>query len=316
MRADDERLRRAAVLVSALDRATADALLDRLSEEQARLVRRAVVELDEVDAGERQAIVRSFLDGSNLGRVDDAGVGLELSPAALQSVSPETPFQFLHAAAEDELRDLLAGEHPQTVAVVLAHLPSDRVARVLAELPAALQADVVRRLAALEEADAETLRSIDESLRSRFRRRVTDDRRTAGVGGVKGLLSEATPQVRRTLLSNIARQDLRLAERLSGPTFGFIDLAGLSDDSLRDLLAAVDDDYVATALAGSDLESVRRFMATLPRRRAERLQRGIDNLGPTRLSDVELAQRELVETARRMHASGLLEWSEPSRNAN
>jgi len=315
MKADAEQWRRAAVLVSALDTATADSLLDRLSTEHARLIRRVLIELEDVDPNERQVVIRSFLESAETNSAD-AGVGLELSAAALENVATEPPFQFLHGVAGDELSDLLAGEHPQTVAVVAAHLPSDRVTELLAKLPSGLQADVIRRLAVLEETDAETLHPIEDSLRGRFRRRVSSERRTAGVGAVQDLISEAPPQVRRTLLSNIARQDPRLAERLTRPTFGFADLAALSDDSLRHLLASTEDDYVTTALAGGDLALVRRFLSVLPRRHAERLRRAVDTLGPTRLSDVELAQHELTETARRLEASGQLEWATATRGAN
>lgn len=308
MKPDQQQLRRAAVLVSALDADAADALLERLSADHAALVRRTLIELDEIDPGEQQIIMRTFLGGREAAGEMDSGVELQLSSSApVEPVSAGATFRFLHEAELDDLCDLLAGERPQTVAVVVSHLPAERATSVIAKLPADLQGEVLRRLTVLDEADPAILRDIEESLERRFRSRVAGDR-TAGVGAVKGILKDAAPQLRRTLLSNIARQDPDLAERLTQPNFGFADLVRLDDASLHELIEETAEDYVATALAGGELPLVRRFLSVLPRHRADRLQRAIDTLGPTRLSDVELAQQELVDGARRLEASGRLEW--------
>ena len=318
MTGNDDRLRKAAVLVSALDADSADALLDRLSPTQAGLIRRMLVELLDIDPREQEVLMAEFVGRpSGDAAPGDDGVSLELSsqtsssenkPARDMKRSAPT-FRFLHDAADEDLRELLKGERAQTVAVVISHLPSQRAAEVLRMLPDALQADVMRRLARLDETDAEVLADVEKTLEQRFRRRLPADAgRLAGVGAVKGILDDASPDQRRSLLSTIARQDPTLASRLTRSTVTFADLTSLTDASLRTLCETAEHEALVVALAGGELDFTRRIVSVLPRIRGSRLQSAIDSLGPTRLSDVELAQEEIVHTARFLENSGRLAW--------
>ncbi|MCE9607541.1 MAG: hypothetical protein K8U03_21855 [Planctomycetia bacterium] len=312
MAGSDEQLRKAAVLVAALDADSADALLDRMSPIQAGLIRRMLVEIIDVDPREQEILMAEFV-GRPTGPAAEAGVSLELSslagelPVATERAQPA--FRFLQEAPDEDLRELLKGERPQTVAVVVSHLPSQRAAEVLATLPDALQADVMRRLARLDETDVEVLADVEKALERRFRRRLQPDAgRLAGVGAVKGILDDASPDQRRNLLSNIARQDPSLASRLTRSTVTFAALATLTDAALRTLCETADHEALVVALAGGELDFTRRIAGVLPRMRAAKLQADIDSLGPTRLSDVELAQDEIVHTARFLENSGRLAW--------
>lgn len=316
MTGNDDRLRKAAVLVSALDADSADALLDRLPPNQAGMIRRMLVELFDIDPREQEVLMAEFVGRPNGNSangdaaVADGGVSLELSsPAADVVKRPSPTFRFLHEAADEDLRELLKGERPQTVAVVVSHLPSQRAAEVLGMLPDALQADVMQRLARLDETDAEVLADVEKTLEQRFRRRLPADAgRLAGVGAVKGILDDASPDQRRSLLSKIARQDPTLASRLTRSTVTFADLTSLTDASLRMLCETAEHEALVVALAGGELDFTRRIVSVLPRIRGSRLQSAIDSLGPTRLSDVELAQEEIVHTARFLENSGRLAW--------
>lgn len=313
MAVNDEQLRRAAVLVSALDADSADALLDRLAPQQAGLIRRMLVELLDIDPREQEVIMAEFVGRSQADSADESGVSLELSSAASSGSGdvhrPTPTFAFLHDALEEELLELLKGERPQTVAVVVSHLPQQRAAAVLATLPDSLQADVVRRLARLDEADADVLADVEKTLEQRFRRRLQPDRgRLAGVGAVRGILDDASPDHRRSLLSTLARQDPKLASRLTRSTVTFAALPNLTDASLRTLCETADHEALVVALAGGELEFTRRIVGVLPRMKAAKLQAAIDSLGPTRLSDVELAQEEVTHTARFLENSGRLVW--------
>jgi flagellar motor switch protein FliG len=309
-----EQIRRAAMLVAALDADAADALLDRLSAEQAGLVRRVLVEIDDVDPHEQRTIIQAFLAGTAPdGRGSEPTVEYVAPEAPVPHVAQAPTFGFLHEADVEDLRELLAGERPQTVAVVISHLPADRAAEVLATLAPPLQADVCRRLASLHEADPDVLGDIEAGLQMRFRKKFVRGDRAAGVGAVQDILSEAAPPLRQTLLSAISRQDPRLAERLTRPTrppLGFADLPRLSHDSLRLLFDSIDEEYAAVALAGAEADFAARLTAPLPRARIERLQATIDSLGPTPLGDIELAQDELACVARELDTAGRLTWRE------
>lgn len=312
-----EHLRKAAVLVAALDSAGADALLERLPPEQAALVRRTLVELPDVAADEEAAVIAEFF-----GRSGDAAptvaADVEFAPssAATNDESGAT-FEFLHAAPVEDLGELLAGERPQVVAVVVSHLPAEQAARVVAALPYELQTEVVRRLARLDETDPTILREVEAGLARRFHRRFPlDGRRTAGVGAVKRIFDEAEPALRRQWLTNLSQQDPRLAANLTQPTFTFADLSRLADDSWRLLLDATDEAIAIAALAGAEPEFAADVARRLPRADARRLQQAIDTLGPTRLSDLDAAQDELVRIARELELQGRLEWRDADEPAD
>lgn len=311
----NEQLRKAAVLVAALDTNTADVLLERMSPEQAAVLRRTIMALPEVGDAEQQAVLAEFI-----GRPNEANDGVEVSMSphaaaayaaqqketAAGAAAAEAPFRFLHEADGDDLSELLTGEHPQTVAVVLSHLPPERAAAAVASLNGPLQADVVRRLARLDETDATVLADVEKELQLRFKRRFGDLVRASGVGAVRNILSEASPAVRRSVLSSLSRQDPHLASKLDlsepKPRLSHADLTSLSDAALRELCESVDQEVLAVALAG-DLELSRRMFAALPRGRWAQLQNAIDTLGPTPLSDVEWAQAEIVRLACELQAA-------------
>lgn len=287
-------LRKAAILVAALDARTADQLLEQMSPEQQALVRRLVVELGDVPPGEQQAVIDEF-------------VGLGEPSISMQPYPDAPPFRFLHRAPGEKLTRILAGEHPQTVALVLSHLPADQAGDVLATLTGALQADVIRRLVELDEADPETLREVERGLQSRiFENTRYEQRRRAGVQAVTGILAAADPRVKRNILTNLAAHDHELAEQFTRQVFEFVDLVHANDAALGEVLQTANADIVMLAFADASPALLDRMLGLLPSSDAKLLRKSLDTLGPTRLSDVAEAQRELARLARRLEARGRL----------
>jgi flagellar motor switch protein FliG len=178
-------LRKAAVLISALDSAAADALLDQMSDEDAAKVRSALVELDEIPAAEQQQALADFLRAQSGGLLPamatDDGVTLELgtadngSPVAEAAVPRETvplpfsteltSFDFLAHVDSQAIAVVLSRELPQTVAVVVAHLSPEHAANVLQSLPAALATDALERMAWLDSVPDEVQADLVRELR-------------------------------------------------------------------------------------------------------------------------------------------------------
>lgn len=291
-------LRRAAVVVASLDQATADALLEQLAPDQADLVRRLVVALDEVDVEEQQAAIGQFL---GIEAKQDA------PPRKLPTPAREgPPFQFLHEARIEQLLPFLDGERPQTVAVVVSHLPPERAAKLLFALEPALQADVMRRLVDLEEADPAILREVEQGLEDRIARHVrTERRRAAGLSALMNILEAADSRLQGQLQANLARHAPQLARLLPSHSLihSFDDLCQLSDAALESLLDQADPQATILALAGARPSVVERLLSQLPPHEAESLRLAWQQLGPTPLSDIEAAQQELVQLARELGLS-------------
>lgn len=325
------KLRKAAILVNSLDAQTADRILEQMPEEQAAQVRRMMVELGDIDSSEQQQVIDEFFDhGSTRPAPDDAESldGVELDPELARRLnqvsrpapravehdakpySGEPPFRFLCEAHAARITPFLAGEHPQTIALVVSHLPPERAAAVLAALDGALQADVLRRLTDLDETDPEIMREVERGLESKILEQARSDRRrTAGLHAAAGILDAAEPAAKRTLLANLARHDRPLAGKLrqQPPEFDFDDFERLDDPALSRVFAVADTELTALALAGASPALVERLLAPLTPSERRQFNRSIENLGPLRLSDVEEAQRQIAELARQLAWEGELE---------
>lgn len=321
-------IRKAAILVACLDRSAADRVLDEMAPEQAQRIRRMAVELDDVDPKEQRQIIDEFfrvrpmipakhspgieLDGS-LARV------LSLQPGRFSSrqthdsrASEGRPFCFLHDAEGEKLAVLLANERPQTIALVLSHLSQKQAGNVLVRFAPSLQVDVVRRLVDLEETDPEILREVEQALESRFSEQVlTQRRRVAGLSAVAGILEASDRQVGTEILGNLASRDHHLAERLkpgrpNPEPLEFADVVEFDDTVLAAVLKAAGTELVFLALVGAPPHLIDRVLQGLSESEAELVRAELDDPGPTRLGDVEEAQRRIAEVAEQMAAEGRL----------
>lgn len=313
----EDALRLAAILVLSLDDATADAVLDQLPENDAALVRRLMVDLDRVDADEERRAIDEFMRRRTLPR-RESGVELQLGfanrmdavNAAPPAAGPDDgrPFGFLRAARGERITPMITGEHPQTIAVVVSHLPDDRAAAVLASLDASLQAEVIQRLIDLDQADPEVVREVERALESRMLEQAqAERRRETGFASVARILEAAEPSLRRTIMTNLSRQDRLLAERLRPQRFEFDDLYQVDDATLTTIIAAAGMEISRLALAGADESLLERIVKPLTPPEGKKMRRLIEQLGPIRLSDVEEAQREVARIARQLALEGTID---------
>jgi len=327
-------IRKAAVLVTSLDRQTVDLLLDQLEPQEAQRVRQAVIDLGPVDPAERDRIVDEFLRVGPMApflgirstreesqeRKQPPGIELDdrlarkLSVGAVQPSDGEAfgnrpsdgpPFRFLHDAECEKLSRVLSAERPQTISLVLSHLPPEQAGRVLARFAPELQTEVVRRLVTLEETDPAILREVEQALESRFSEHVRmQRRRVAGLSAVAGMLEATEQSVGMQILDNLGRHDQQLAEKLGPPQLEFDDLASADGPTWMAILDAADSEVMTLALVGAPPELVRRILRQLPEYQSQALRHRLDHLQPTRLSDMEEARQEIADLARRLVISG------------
>jgi flagellar motor switch protein FliG len=203
---------------------------------------------------------------------------------------------------------LLAGERPQTIALVLSHLPPKQAGSLLARLAPALQVDVVRRLVDLEETSPEILQEVERALESRFSEQMlTQRRRVAGLSAVAGILEASESPVGAQILSNLAARDDRLAERLSPPRLAFADVVRLDRSTLGTIFRAAGPPLTILALVGAPEELIDRVLVGFSPAEANLIRDRLLHLGPTRLSDVEEARRRVAELAQRLAMEGRIE---------
>jgi flagellar motor switch protein FliG len=335
-------LRKAAILISSLDVRTADALLEQMGAAQAQRVRDAVMELGEVPAEEQEQILAEFdsrLSPRQSSRVASDGVELALStpvriPPPSKPVEPlrsTKPFAFLNDAASDLIARHLQREHPQTIALVLSHLPPPRSAAVVMHLSAELQADVLLRVADCDEFHPEIVREVERGLEAALARELSQTRRRGnGTQKLQAIL-EAAGESKDRLAEHVVKRDPVLAatikvprpqpepastapsppqprvapvRRATEPAVEFAQLSQLDDRGWAKVLKAADMRIALLALAGATPELVNRLLSQLPPPEARALERRIEAIGPVRLREIEQAQEQLARIAAQLAARG------------
>lgn len=324
MNTPDQGIRKAAILVASLDRASADKMLDTLDPQQARRVRQTMVGLGKIDSREQRRVIEEFFHtGPGLPDKYPPGVELDGRPARKlaipqtpntvgESTSPASasarPFRFLREAETEKLARLLSGERPQTIALVLSHLSSAQAGGVLARLQADLQVDVIRRLVDLEETDPEILREVERALQSRLSQQVLmQRRRVAGFQAVSGILEASEGRLADQILDNLSTRDRSLAERLSPPTLKFDDLSQFDAAGLKAVFQEAEPELAMTALVGAPPELIDRILRLFAAPEAKTVRQRLDHPGPIRLSDVEGARQKVADLARRLAKEGRIQ---------
>lgn len=219
----------------------------------------------------------------------------------LQPSATSTPFDFLHSMATEQLASFLQSEHPQTIALLLSHLPPRNAAGLLAALGEELQVDVAHRIATMEGTSPDVVSQVEQSLRKKFSLLVSQGFST--VGGVQSLvriLSNVDRGSEKAILESLERDNPDLAAEIRNLMFIFDDLIQLDDRSIQRLLRDVDTKDLGLALRGASPELRSRLLANLSSRAAAMLEEDMAASGQVRMKVVEEAQQRIVATARRL----------------
>jgi flagellar motor switch protein FliG len=203
------------------------------------------------------------------------------------------------------LSTFLVSEHPQTVAVILAHLEPEKKGEVLKRLPDALQSEVVLRMANLDHVAPELIAELDGVLKKELASMSTVEQ--AALGGVQPvaeMLNVMDKNTETSIMSRLEERDPLLAEEIRKLMFVFDDISKIDDRGIQTLMKEVPNDKLLLALKTANDEIKNKIFKNISQRAAEMLREDLSNMGPSRLSDVEGAQQEIVNAARRLEAEG------------
>jgi flagellar motor switch protein FliG len=203
------------------------------------------------------------------------------------------------------LSNFLISEHPQTIAVILAHLEPEKKGEVLKRLPESLQAEVVLRLANLDHVAPELIAEVDRVLRTELSTLGTVEQSSlGGVQPVAEMLNVMDKNTETSIMSKIEEKDPILAEEIRKLMFVFEDIIKIDDRGIQTLLKEIPNDKLLLALKTANEEIRSKVFRNISQRAAKLLQDDLQNMGPSRLSDVESAQVEIVNIARRLESEG------------
>ncbi len=229
---------------------------------------------------------------------DACGAEAAMAGAASLPEGADAWYLFELVASEDLLQ-FLHPEHPQTIAVVLSRLSSDKAAEVLSGLPADKQVEVSRRIANLDTVTADTVREVASSLAEQLREFIASRASVSG-GEAKlaELLQHAGTATEKNVLRSLYESEPRLAESLRTRMLSFDDIARLSDWRLRAVAGELQAGELALALHAAGRDTVRKVLSALAPSVSRTVRAEMERIGPVRLSDVEAAQQRVVEALR------------------
>ena len=209
------------------------------------------------------------------------------------------------------IAEMINQEHPQIIALVLAHLDADQAAEVIGYLPPRVRSDAVMRIATLDGVQPHALNELDEIMERQFSGN-TKKLKSANVGGLKAaadILNAMDSSREAELMTAIRGQDEALGGRIEDLMFVFEDLADLDDRGMQTLLREVPSGTLVTALKGAEPEVREKIFANMSKRAADMMRDDLEVKGPVRLSDVDAAQKEVLVTARKLADAGQLNLS-------
>lgn len=236
-------------------------------------------------------------------------VGEERARGILGHLNVNSPAQrqleSLEMVDAKSLSNFLINEHPQTIAVILAHLEPEKKGEVLKRLPETLQSEVVLRLANLDHVAPELIAEVDRVLKAELASVGTVEQ--AALGGVQPvaeMLNVMDKNTETAIMARIEEKDPILAEEIRKLMFVFEDIVKIDDRGIQTLLKEVPNDKLLLALKTANEEIRLKIFKNISQRAANLLKDDLSNLGPSRLSDVETAQVEIVNVARRLETEG------------
>src|SRR5277367_2884520 len=197
-----------------------------------------------------------------------------------------------------QLAKFIQGEHPQTIALILAHLNAKVGRGVLMLLPEKVRGQAVKRLAEMQQFSPEMVKKISIVLHKRLVTLGSQSRRAyGGVKAVADLLNQIDQEATSTILETIEQDNAQLATTIRNLMFTFDDFLEVADLGIRELMGQVDKKTLATALKGASEDLKNHFFKCMSSRAVEMMKDDMEALGPMRSRDVNAAQQEVVNTA-------------------
>lgn len=315
-------LRKAAILMMGLSEDLASVMLQGLGELDAQRLTEEILKMGKISSLQLRHVLEEFqgllqgeeyvLRGGAIHalRLLTEAFGVERAQNILAQVqigvdNSVGDLATLQKLEPQQLSKFLENEHPQTVALVLAHLDSRRGSSVLMHLGPQMRVDAIARLAEMRQFSPEMAQKVALVLARRMDSLGSTGRKNyAGYKSVADILNRLDPIASKGILEEIEQKEPKVATEIRALMFTFEDLLTVPQSSVRELVGAADKKMLAMALKGGK-ENVRaHILMAMSSRAAQMLREDMESLGPVRARDVTAAQQELLNLASKLEAEG------------
>lgn len=316
-------VRKAAILLLTLGEEPSSEVFKHLRDDEIETIAKELAELGTVGADTGERVLDEFhqmasaADYANQGgyeyarRLLDRAIGPDGSKRILERVTTKfrstAGFTSLERTDPQQLSKFILAEHPQTIALILAHLNASNAAQLVTLLPDSLRADVLTRMAKLDEVSPDVITRISALIEQRLKTVGGLSREQhGGIRAVAELFNRLDRNVSKPVLEAIETDAPDLAVSIRNLMFVFDDLRHLEDNGLREIIQRADKKVLTIALKGASEDIRTRFFQNMSKRAADMIREEMEVLGAIRLREVEKAQQEIVAIARKLEEEGLI----------
>ena len=313
---------RAAILLLTLGEQEAAQVLKHMGAKEVQRIGAAMAKLANVSKEEVHTVISDFSSAVEsqtsvgvgaedfLRKVLVDALGQEKASSIIDRISIGRSTKGLEALKWMDARavaELVRLEHPQIIAIVLAYLEADQSAEILTCLPANMRSDVVVRIATLDGVQPSALTELDDIMEKQFAGKGST--RTSALGGAKAaanIINNLEPSQEGVIMEQIVQTDEALGSRIQDLIFVFNNLLEVDDRSMQELLRQVSSDKLLLAMKGCEDAMKEKIFKNMSQRAAEMLKDDLESKGPVRISEVEGAQKEILQAARKLAEAGTI----------
>ncbi|MDN3513487.1 MAG: flagellar motor switch protein FliG [Candidatus Brocadia sp.] len=315
-------IQKVAILLSTLDADTAAEVIKGFNDEEIAAITATMSDIDRIDKELVERVLSELsdelksnkkvikYDNNSFKKLLEKAIGVQKSEEIITSVEEGSmfpaPFSALKEVGDEDVMRILVSEHPQTIALILSYVDSQRAAKILSQFSTEIQSDIIMRIATMEPPPAKLLLTVNEVVLSKIR---SEDRRRKTPAKKKykfasEIIGSMEGSADKNIIDQMSYKNPELADEIKKLLFTFEDIINVQDEALRKILTEVDNNVIALALKTANPEIERKFFCNMSKRVGDSVKEERDMLGPRLLSEVEAAQQQIVEAVKRLEAKG------------
>ncbi len=313
----------AAVLLMNLGEEIVAKVLLNLDDREIQNIGNYISELGDVDLYTMDSINKDFytMVESGIGGLGAGGMDF-LKTALMQALDPAkateilnnitTPGEEMGGGLETIrlldpkiIASFIVNEHPQTAAIILAHLDPSVASSTIQELPEESRMGIVHRLATLERVAPSVLRELDETLQAEFRTSgAVSGNKLGGVQVAAQLMGTLDRTTETSILTAMDEVDSDLANEIRNLRFTFEDILKIDDAGIQMLMKETNQEDLVIGLKTATDELKEKLFSNMSERAALMLKEDLESLGPKKISEVQKAQQKVIEVCKKLEEGG------------
>ena len=317
---------KAAILLMSIGEDNAGNVMANMEEREIQAIGNYMSALGDVDQETMDLVTKDFYMATRtgIGGIGIAGADF-LKAALMKAMDPakateilnniSTPGEDLSGGLETlrmlepkNIAAFLMNEHPQTAAIVLAHIDENIVGQVIAEIPEEKRSEIILRLATLERVSPNVIRELDVALQGELRQQgATSGNRLGGVASTAQIIGTMDKDVEAGIMAELEESDPELAQQINDLRFVFEDINKIDDPGIQLILKEIDQAGLPLALKTASDELKEKLFFNMSERASDMLKDDLENLPPTKLVDVEKEQKKIIEVCKKLEGEGKIQ---------